>query len=112
MRKSKYERSMTPPLLVTLNLPSRGLIEREQRGREHVRRQHGFVDLAPERESIPPLNACVGHLREHDVRQRVGKYRQRVAVDVHHAQEQIDQWNREKESSRGSANRKCAAALK
>ena len=49
---------------------------------------------------MPPLNSRIRNVRKDDVRQRVSEYRQRVAIDIHHPEKQIDQRNGQKNKAR------------
>ena len=73
--------------------------QREQRRKQYVRRENSFVYLVPERESVLALRARRRHVSQDDVRKRIREHRERIAVDIHAAEKQIHERNREEDQS-------------
>src|SRR5215469_5112387 len=77
-----------------IELSKPGINQRQQRWKQNVWRQHGFVNFIPERKAVESLYSRVSLVGNDDVRQSISEYRQRITVDVHDPEQEVNQWNR------------------
>ena len=83
-----------------IELAQPGIDKRHHGGQQNVGREHGLVNLVPERIAVIALDAGIGDVGKHEVRQCVGQNGGPEAGNVGVTQEQIDQRRGKKNEAR------------